>query len=446
MDLLYYLAVGLLGGIILNVMPCVLPVLTMKVFHLVEHGAADKKSRHLHGIAYAGGILASFLILALAVIGLRASGERVGWGMQFQHAPFVATMVAVIFAFGLNALGVFEWNLSLSGRPGHQGYGASFVNGIFAAVMSTPCSAPFLGTAAAFALGSGAMWWHTLALFLSIGLGLALPFLLVSFIPSIGKVLPRPGPWMETFKQLMGFTLLAAAVWLFGTLQAQVTRDSATGFLAFLLALAVALWGIHHFGGVLYGTVRRTVVRVAAIGFVVLAGMQFVHFEKPAMAKPSVPEIAKADVAPQPGQVPGQVKPAAHEPIVVDGHIAWVPFSPDRVTVELKRKRPVFMDFTAEWCANCKTNEKVSLETEKVRKAMAAAGILPMKADWTNQDDLIGEWLDKLGRSGIPAYVIYLPDGTRDLLPEGLVSADQFVSSIEAAGKKFPPEQHVAAQ
>jgi thiol:disulfide interchange protein len=240
---------------------------------------------------------------------------------------------------------------------------------------------------------------------------------------------------METFKQLMGFSLLAAAVWLFGTLQAQVTRESATGFLAFLLALAVALWGIHHFGGVLYGTVRRMVVRGVAIGLVVLAGMQFVHFEKLAVAKPV--ELATA-------HAPGQV--AVADPVLVDGHIAWVPFSPDRVTAELKRKRPVFMDYTAEWCANCKTNERVSLETERVRQAMAAAHILPMKADWTNQDDLIGEWLDKLGRSGIPAYVIYLPDGTRDLLPEGLVSADQFVTSIQAAAKKFPPGQHVAAQ
>lgn len=435
MELLYYIGIGLLGGLVLNAMPCVLPVLTMKVFHMVEHGAADRRARHLHALAYSAGVLAVFLILAALVIGLRASGERVGWGLQFQHPPFVASLVAVIFVFGLNSLGVFEWTLSLSGRPGHQGYGASVVNGAFAALMSTPCSAPFLGTAVAFALGSGALWWHTLLMFAAIGFGLASPFLVISFLPGLGKLLPRPGPWMETFKQLMGFTLLAAALWLFGTLQAQVSRDSATAFLAFLLVLSVALWGVHHFGGLLYGTVRRVTVRGIALATVVVAATQLVHFEKPE-SNASVASVAAAA---------GAIAPA-HEPVVADGHIRWAPFSPDRVAAELKRKRPVFMDFTADWCANCKTNERLSIETEKVRRAFVESNILPMKADWTNQDDVIGEWLDKLGRSGIPAYVLYLPDGTRDLLPEGLVPAEDFVAHLQAAAKKFPPTQHVSAQ
>ncbi len=421
-NLIQYIGLGLLGGLILNVMPCVLPVLTMKVFHLLGHGTSSPRTRHMHGLAYTGGILTAFVSLALIVIVARASGERVGWGLQFQHAPFVATMVALIFAFGLNSLGVFEWSLSLSGRPGHEGFGASYVNGIFAAVMSTPCSAPFLGTAAAFALGTGALWWQTLALFLAIGLGLASPFLLVSFVPSIGRVLPRPGPWMETFKQLMGFTLLGAAVWLYGTLQAQVSRGSATGFLAFLLLLAVALWGMHRFGGVLYERPRRIAVRISALALMLGAGYLFIDFQPPeAQAKGASQMTANA----------------CAEPVVVGDKIAWVPFDTQRLRKEHERKRPVFMDYTADWCANCKTNERVFVETQAVRDTLRAHNILPMKADLTNENDEIQGFLTKLGRSGIPAYVIYLPDGTRDLLPEA-ITTELLVGRLTEAARRFP--------
>ncbi|MSP90245.1 MAG: hypothetical protein EXR79_00330 [Myxococcales bacterium] len=417
MDLLLYLSYGLLGGLILNVMPCVLPVLTMKVFHLVEQGSASARERRLHGVAYTGGILASFLLLAAIVIALRASGERVGWGMQFQHPPFVATMVALIFAFGLNALGVFEWNVSITGRPGSPGYGASFANGVFASVMSTPCSAPFLGTAAVFALGAAVPWWQTVVLFLSIGLGLASPFLLVSFVPAVGRALPRPGAWMDTFKALMGFTLMAAAVWLFGALQAQVSRDSATWFLAFLLVLAAALWGVHHFGSLIESTARRLTVRAIALAVVVAAVVGFVRFDKP----------------------DGGAQPAR------PGTIAWHPFNAAGVRLALAKNRPVFMDYTAEWCANCKTNEKLFLETDAVRTTLARTGILPMKADMTNENEEIEQWLEDLGRKGIPAYVIYLPGGKRDLLPEA-ITAELVVEHLDAAARQVRPIPQSAVQ
>ncbi len=427
-SLLEYIGIGLLGGLILNVMPCVLPVLTMKLFHVLEHGSSDARSRKMHGVAYAAGILTAFLVLAIAVIVLRASGERVGWGMQFQHPPFVATMIALIFAFGLNALGVFEFNISVHGHH-HQGYTASYFNGIFAAVMSTPCSAPFLGTAAAFALGAGAIWWQTLAMFLAIGFGLASPFLLVSFVPSLAKALPRPGQWMETFKSLMGFTLLAAAVWLFGTLQAQVTADSARDFLAFLLVLAIALWGTHHFGGVIYGNARRAIVRAVALGLVVAAGTQTLSLEQ------AKREIASAQCA---GSAPAGAKAAAA------AHIPWTAFDLGQIGVENKRGRPIFADFTAEWCANCKTNDKLFVDTQAVRDRLRTSGILPMKADLTNNDDALWDEANALGRTGIPIYVLYLPDGTRDLLPEA-ITTDMLVAHLEAAAKKFPPE-HVVKQ
>ncbi len=427
MDLLLNILLGFVGGLILNVMPCVLPVLTMKVFHLVEHSSAGDgstdRTRRLHGLAYTGGILIAFLALAAAVIALKASGDRVGWGMQFQNPRFVAGMVTLVFVFGLNALGVFEWTLSLSGRPGHQGYGASLVNGLFAAIMSTPCSAPFLGTAAAYALGVGTPWYSTLAMFTSIGIGLASPFLLVSFVPAVGRLLPRPGPWMETFKMLMGFSLVGAAVWLMRAFFAQVARDAAADFLIFLLMVSIALWGIHHFGGVLYSTVRRYAVRAVAMALMLASGHYFLHFE------PAAAEAASSDCAPT--------------DTVCRNHIVWSPFDTARVTREHKAGRAVFMDFTAEWCANCKTNEKVFIETDSVRKALVSSGVLPMKADMTNENDEMQGWLDKLGRSGIPAYVIYLPDGSRDLLPEAITS-EMLVQHLTDAAKKFPPKAPAA--
>ncbi len=435
LESLQYVGLGLLGGLILNVMPCVLPVLTMKVFHVIEHSSAgdgsSDRERRLHGLAYTGGVLLLFLGLAAAVIGLKAAGERVGWGMQFRNPSFVAAMTGVVFVFGLNALGVFEWNLSLSGKPGRHGYGASVVNGLFAALMSTPCSAPFLGTAATFALGGDAPWWRTLAMFIAIGLGLASPFLAVSFVPAIGKRLPRPGPWMETFKHLTGFTLLAAAVWLLRTLQMQVSKASANDFIAFLLVVAVALWGVHHFGGVLHSTVRRLTVRAVALGLTVLAGYHLVDLRADATPAPVAPAAAVATGACAPVEV------------VRDGHIQWAPFDSKRVAAENKCGRAVFLDYTAEWCANCKTNEKLFIETRAVRETLSKTGVLPMKVDMTNENEEMEAWLAKLGRSGIPAYVLHLPDGTTDLMPEA-ITTQMVVERLEKTAARFGAQQVVS--
>ncbi|MSQ84169.1 MAG: hypothetical protein EXR77_15020 [Myxococcales bacterium] len=425
-ELLTNLGYGVIGGLILNIMPCVLPVLTMKVYHVVQHARQDvaggNRARQIHGIAYAGGVLASFALLAIAVIALKAAGSSLAWGMQFQHPPFVAGMAAVIFAFGLNALGVFEWSVSLSGTPQHQGYFGSFVGGILSAVMSTPCSAPFLGTAASFMLAGETPWWQTFSIFMAIGIGLASPFLLISFVPKLSALLPKPGAWMETFKQLMGFTLIATTVWLLGALQAQLTPDSINGFLWFLLVLSMALWGVHHFGGIQFGSVRRYVVRAVALAIVIGAGSGLLQFEKLARKSDEVATV---------GCKPTQV--------VCKDKIVWAAFSSKRVADETKGGRPVFIDYTAEWCANCKANERLFLETQGVRQALEATGVLPMKADFTNEDEEIQAWLDKLGRKAVPAYVIYLPDGTFDLMPEA-ITTQLVVDRLQAAAKRFPPK------
>ncbi len=455
---LYYVFAAFAGGVILNIMPCVLPVLTMKVFHVIEQANQSAHKTRMHGIAYTAGILVTFIAFAILIIALRASGERMGWGMQFQSPAFVAVMTSLIFAFGLNALGVFEITVSVQGGGGGEGYNSSFFNGIFASIMATPCSAPFLGSAASFALGSGAVWWQTLLMFTFIGFGLAFPFLLISFVPAVAGILPRPGAWMETFKKLMGFTLLAAAIWLFGVLQVQISRDGAQWFLGFLLVLAIALWGIEHWGGLIHTLKRRLTVRALAVVVVAFAAYGMVDLDKPrkkrrAVAVAAVPAATAGAVlanagSQQAGAATARTATGVHapapaapveEPLIVDGHINWAPFDSKRVAAENARKRPVFMDYTADWCLNCKTNEKAFIEVERIRSVLKKTQILPMKADMTEEDEEIEDWLDKLGRSGIPAYVIYMPDGSYDLLPEA-ITTDMLAKRLLAASKKFPPK------
>lgn len=421
------LGVALLGGLILNVMPCVLPVLALKAFHAVEHSKHDARKRRLHGWAYTAGTVSLFVVLAIVLIAIKASGKRLGWGMQFQHAPFVGAMTAIVFAFALNALGVFEILISAQGKEGEEDkLWGSVVNGWFAAIMSTPCSAPFLGTAAAFALAANTAGWQTVIVFATIGFGLALPYLLLTQVPALGKMLPRPGAWMETMKQLMGFTLLATAVWLFRTFQKQVTPESANWFLFFLLALAVALWAGHRFGGIDRTPVRQWVVRLLAIAGVVVAFKTMVTFDRPEVAIVATPEGGL-----------GIGKVTSIDPVVKDGHIAWAAYDKKRLDREMLRNRPVFMDFTAEWCASCKANEKAFLETDTVRGALLKTGILPMKADMTNENSELDALLEKLGRNGIPVYVIWFPDGTYDLLP-AVITAELVSGRLEEAAKKYP--------
>lgn len=422
------LALALVGGLILNVMPCVLPVLALKAFHAVEHSKHDLRTRRMHGWAYTFGTVSLFLALATVVLIIKASGKRMGWGMQFQHPPFVAIMTAIVFAFALNALGVFEILISAQGGEGEEDkVWGSVVNGWFAAILSTPCSAPFLGTAAAFALAADTPAWKTLLIFGVIGFGLAIPYLLLTQIPAFARVLPRPGAWMETVKQVMGFSLLGTAIWLFRTFQVQVTPEAANWFLFFLLTLAVALWAAHRFGGIDRTPARQWVMRIAMALLVFGAYKKMVSYEHPAKIGPA-PESAL------------EAKNHTLDPVVVDGHIAWTPYDGSRLKKENGRNRPVFMDFTAEWCATCKANERAFLETDTVRGALQKTGILPMRADMTNENEELQAILDKLGRNGIPVYVIWYPDGTYDLLPI-TITAETVATHLETASKKFPAEK-----
>lgn len=417
MHILEYIVYAFIGGVILNIMPCVLPVLTLKVFHTIESfGDVDHDPR-AHGLAYGAGTVFAFSLLAAVIVGLRASGETLGWGMHFQHPPFVAALTAVIFVFGLNSLGVFEINIASSGKAGEGAVG-SFLNGVFAAVMSTPCTAPFLATAAGFALAAQTSTWETFVLFATIGFGLAFPYMLISFIPAVGRMLPKPGPWMVTFKHLMGFTLLATAVWLFRALLAQLTASSAGWFLGFLLVLAIAVWAVDRFATLRHSSMRRHGVRFAVLVMVIALGARMIDFQRP-------PPVVIAD----------NLAPA---PILLHGAINWLDFSPARLRAEHQRKRPVFVNYTADWCAACKTNEMVFLETDTVRNALAAANIPALKADMTNENEMLETRLDELERTGIPAYAIYMPDGSVDLLPQ-VITATLVAERLTQAAQAFSP-------
>jgi thiol:disulfide interchange protein DsbD len=425
------LVVALFGGVIMNVMPCVLPVLALKAFSVVDHARHDAHKRRMHGFAYTAGTMSLFFVLAtIAVIAKIVLGKTLHWGMQFQNPHFMAFLIAVVFAFGLNSLGVFELTISVSGEHGDEDkLSGSFVNGLFAAILSTPCSAPLLGTAVGYALGSDASWWQTELVFAMIGLGLALPYLLLTLVPGASRFLPKPGRWMEGVKKLMGFTLIAAAVWFFGTLQKQITPESANGFLFFLVALAVALWVGGQWGGVTAPTGRRWGIRIGQVAGLVGVGFAALHFAKPE-------PLACADE----GDGTKLAATQKVEDVVEAGHIKWTSYDAKRLKAEGERKRPVFVDFTAEWCATCKANDKAFIETDQVRGAFAKSRILPMRVDMTNDNPEGDAMMEKLGRSGIPIYVIMFPDGTYDLLPEA-ITAEMVSTHLEQASQKYPAEK-----
>ena len=419
----FILLMAFVGGLILNIMPCVLPVLTMKVFHLIEHADDDASSHRKHGLAYGAGVLTLFLVLAGVLVALRQAGEYVGWGMQFSDPGFVAVMVTVVFVFGLNALGVFDFEVAVQSDQ-RAGYFGSFVNGLVASIMSTPCSAPFLGSAAGFAMSAPA--WQMFVIFLTIGLGLAAPFVVFSFIPAAGKMLPRPGAWMETFKQLMGFTLMGAAVWLFGVLVTQTSPDSSKGFLWFLFAVALAVWAVGRFGGAIHSETRRIVIRLAAVGVAAVAGAGLIDLQPP--------DRGSAEVFAE-----GADRYDAGDALSC-GEIDWRPFDSDVIMDTLASNRPVFVDYTADWCMNCKANERLFIEVDRIREVFAETQILPMKADLTVENDEIRAWLQPFPYSGIPVYVVYLPGGetiTYDLLPQAITTS-MVADRLLAAAADFP--------
>jgi suppressor for copper-sensitivity B len=404
------LLLAVLGGLILNAMPCVLPVLSLKIFGLVRSAGHGRAEVVRGTLATSAGILASFWALAAAAIAAHSAGAAVGWGVQFQHPGFVAFLAVVVVLFCLNLWGMFEIPLpralaELGGTGPREGLAGHFASGLFATLMATPCSAPFLGTAISFALAQKAP--VILAVFTALGVGMALPYLLVAAVPGVARFLPRPGAWMETVRGLMGFLLAAAAVWLFFILSSQVAPEQLAAIQLGLLAIALFTWLQHRVarGRALRGVAGAGIAAAVAITLLSAWGGTGARGE------------AKSLTASKPA-----------------GLIPWVDFDRARAESLARGGQLVFVDVTADWCFTCKVNERLVLDTPEVARAFQEHDVVPMRADWTNRNDRIGAFLAEHGRYGIPFYLLYRPGREPHVFSE-LPSKDGLVAAVrQAAG------------
>ena len=405
----YALLFAFLGGVILNLMPCVFPILSMKALGLVRMSSADARDARQSGLFYTAGILVAFAVAGVALLALRAFGEQVGWGFQMQSATVNLALAGLMVAIGLNLLGVFEVGARLAGAGEALTSGgerkAAFFTGLLAVVVATPCTAPFMASALGYALVQPVP--VALTVFLLLGLGLAFPYLLLSFAPAAGCWLPRPGPWMATFRNVLAFPMFATAIWLLWIIGNQLGADAMAVALLAALALAFGLWSF----GRVFGNSRPWSWRVtAAVGLVAALALGW-----------KMPDYATARGANEAARTLGQLR--------------LEPFSPERVQTYVDQGQPVFLYFTADWCVSCKVNERVALASDAVGEAFRARGIKVVEGDWTNEDAVITEWLRRYGRVGVPLY-LYFPAGSTvnagAVLPQILVP-DIVIDAIAAA-------------
>lgn len=379
-----------LGGLILNLMPCVLPVIALKIFGFVQQAGEAPQRVFRLGLAFVAGVFAFFLGLAALVIALKTAGMTLNWGFQFQNPYLLAGLIALVFGFALSMLGVFEITLgsgtatTLDQLSRREGYAGAFAQGMFTTLLGTSCTAPILGPVLGFAFAQPGPW--VVLIFALIASGMSLPYFLLTWHPGWMRFLPKPGAWMERLKQLMGFILLGVAVWLLGILGHMRGVLGMISLTQFLLAMGFIAW--------VYGLTRKRLVSLGCMALLAGSWAVFLHGKLDVKSGP----ITRVQNAP-------------------DG-IPWQPFSRERLDQALSRKQPVFIDFTAEWCINCKYNERVVIETEPVRKAFREKSILPLKADWTEKDPEITEMLKSFGRSSVPAYLFYPGTNEPEVLPE----------------------------
>ena len=394
-SILYALLLAVAGGLVLNAMPCVFPVLSLKIVSLVESGNHNSTERRRHGIAYTAGVILSFLFIAGLLIALRFAGEQIGWGFQLQSPWFIAFLVYLLFVLGLSLSGFIELGSSLQNLGSGLGnkersssdWRGSFFTGVLATVVATPCTAPFMGTAMGFALGQSAV--VALLIFAAMGLGLALPFLLIAFIPFLANALPKPGNWMVRLKEFLAFPIYLTVIWLLWVFSRQTGGDAVALMLVGLVLVALALW-----------IWRQTQFRDDAFMSRAVAAFILVAAIILALYAASVErnDIVLTDIA--------TVESDAQE------------YTPERLQQALDNGEAVFVNMTADWCITCKVNERIALGTNKVKNAFAAQSITYLKGDWTNSDPVITEYLATFSRNGVPLYVYYAPGKTAVVLPQ----------------------------
>ena len=383
-NLFLLLVFAFLGGLILNIMPCVFPILSIKVLRFIQYSEDSSVETYKFGLSYSLGVILSFLLIALILIGLKSSGEVIGWGFQLQYPLVISILfylfIALGFLFMSNlVIGSQLGNLNSLVKVNNESF-ESFLTGILAVVVASPCTAPFMGSAIGFALLQPS--FNSILIFLSLGLGFALPYFILSLKPTLLSFLPRPGPWMETFKQFMAFPMWASALWLLWVLSGQVDSDTVILVLIGGLTLSLSLWLLEK--NTTEIKLVKWIVRGTAI---VLIGFSIYIIPTSYSTKEEI--FTKDEI-----------------------------YSEQRLRELRNSNQIVFLNFTADWCITCKVNERVALKTQKVQKILDSESINYLEADWTRKDEMIASKLEEFGRSGVPLYLLYPSEGNPIILPE----------------------------
>jgi len=410
-EILKYILFAFLGGIILNITPCVLPILPIRIMSIMNQEQKDKTKVLNHTLIYALGVLISFAVMAGIFIALQKAGESVGWGLQNQNPGFVVTLMSIVFVFALSLLGVFEITVpgmnTANKATSRGGYSGSFFGGIFAFLMAISCTGPFLGAALPFALALPPVLM--LIFFLTIGLGFAFPFLLIGFFPKALKIIPKPGNWMIIFKEVMGFVLLIIVYTQLKTLLLLTDGEYLLKVLWFLFILGFCTWLYGRFVRVENSKLAQWLFTLISIGLIIFAAVTYLPIKE---TKQEEIQVKSGELIPAPNAPEG-----------------WYVFSEDILNKALKEGRAVFLDIGAAWCKNCMTNEKTVLFTETMMQEFKKKNVLLLRGDFTKKDETLLAWIKKHGRAGVPFNALYIPGAEPHIFGE-LLSKDEVINAL----------------